>query len=64
MHGSWNEIKEAFGFVLFIENGYLSFLEGYTLSSDIWPDEYSNVMLVYNGPGGTRDIEKLKTKWT
>lgn len=63
IHASFNEIKEAFGFILFIEKGYLSFLEGYTLSSDIWPDDYSNVILNYNGPNRKSYLEKLKKEW-
>lgn len=64
MHASFNDIKVAFGFILFIEKGYLSFLEGYTLSSDVWPDDYSDVILSYDGPNGKRDFEKLKQNWS
>jgi hypothetical protein len=61
---SLGDIKEAMGFVLFIKNGYLSFLEGYTLTIDTWPNDYSNVSLIYDGPEGTRDLKKLETKWS
>jgi hypothetical protein len=60
---SLKEILEAFGFILFIEKGYLSVLEGYTLSSDCWPDDYSGVLLKYDGLNGIRDFDKLKMKW-
>ena len=60
---SFGDIKEAIGFILFIKEGYLLMLEGYTLASDIWPDEYSSVVLIYDAPGGKRDLEELRTKW-
>jgi hypothetical protein len=63
LHASFNEIKEAFGFILFIKKGFLLMLEGYTLACDIWPVEYSNVILAYNGLEGKRDLVKLKAKW-
>ncbi len=63
VHGDTVDIKEAIGFVLFVKNGYLSMLEGYTLASDIWPNEYENVILQYNGIGKGRDLESLKAKW-
>jgi hypothetical protein len=61
---NYNKIDGAFGFVLFIRNGYLSSLEGYTLVSDIWPNDYSGVVLIHDGPGGKRDFVKLRTKWS
>ena len=64
VYADFESIQQAFGFILFIEKGYLSFLEGYTLSSDIWPGEYSHVKLEYNGPGGKRDLEKLRKAWS
>lgn len=64
MHASFDGIKAAFGFILFVEKGYLTMLEGYTLSSDVWPDNYSGVTLLNNGPEGKRDMERLKYKWT
>jgi hypothetical protein len=64
---SMGNIKAAFGFILFIEKGYLSLLEGYTLSSDVWPNEYSNILLDYHWIGdrleNQRDFEKLRAKW-
>ncbi len=61
---SMGSAEGAIGFILFVEKGYLSMLEGYTLSSDVWPDDYSDVSLVYLGPGGKRDLEKLKAEWS
>ncbi len=59
-----NGVKNQIGFVLFIKNGYLSMLEGYTLSADFWPSDYSNLLLVYDTPEGKRDYKKLKKCWS
>jgi hypothetical protein len=64
VHASFNQIKEAFGFVLFVKHGYLSMLEGYTLTSENWPSEYSNVILKYNGSKEKRDLDELRAKWS
>jgi len=58
-----DNIVDAIGFVLFVEKGYLSTLEGYTLLADKWPNDYSKVALFYDGPDGKRDFEKLKSNW-
>ena len=58
-----DSVTGAFGFILFINEGYLSMLEGYTLSTEVWPEDYSNVVLSYFGLRGLRDLEKLKKKW-
>ena len=58
-----DSVKGAFGFILFINEGYLSMLEGYTLSTEVWPEDYSNIVLSYFGSGGARDLEKLKKRW-
>jgi hypothetical protein len=63
INASFGEIREAFGFIIFVREGYLSMLEGYTLASDVWPDDYSSVVPVYNGPRGNRDFEKLRKNW-
>ena len=59
-----NGVKNAIGVVLFIENGFLSFLEGYTMVLDFWPEQYSNVVLEYIYEGGKRDLAELKAKWS
>ncbi len=38
-------IKDAIGFVLFIRDGYIDWLEGYTLSVNSWPDTYKHIKL-------------------
>ena len=55
-------IKNALGFILFVKNGYLLMLEGYTITS-IWPEDYSKVTLFYDGPNRNRDFNKLMLKW-
>jgi hypothetical protein len=57
------KVKYALGFVLFIRNGYIDWLEGYTMSLDDWPDDYSNVELFYSYPEGKRDYNELRKKW-
>lgn len=64
MHADFGDVKEAIGFVLFVMKGYLSMLEGYTLASDVWPSDYSNIVLQYNGVEGRRDVAKLMAKWS
>jgi hypothetical protein len=60
--GNVGDIKNAIGLILFIKDGYLSMLEGYTIDS-VWPQDYSKVTLLYNGQNGKRDFNKLERKW-
>ncbi len=41
-------IQGAVGFILFIKNGYLTMLEGYTNGIDRWPEEDSIIKLEYD----------------
>lgn len=59
--GDIGEVKNAVGFILYIRNGYLSTLEGYTNTIDVWPDNDSNISLHYEAKGG-RNYETLKRK--
>jgi hypothetical protein len=52
----------AVGFVLFVDNGYISVLEGYTCVIDKWPQSYDEIMLVYYS-GEERDFTRLKKQW-
>ena len=61
---SHETLKFPFGFILFIRNGYLSTLEGYTFGDDTWPENYINVILKYNTPDGKRDVQKLRAQWS
>ena len=58
------KVEDALGFVLFVRDGYISWLEGYTMALDDWPHDYSNVDLIYNYPEGNRDFVELKKKWS
>ncbi len=48
------------GFVLWIKDGYLDNLEGFTYEKD-WPTKINNFELSYIL--GVRNLEKLKTQW-
>mgnify|MGYP001096590991 CR=1 FL=1 len=55
-------IEGAVGFVLFVKNGYITLLEGYTNAVDTWPKLYDKIVLSYDS-GEIRNIENLRTKW-
>ena len=57
-------LEFPFGFVLFIRNGYLLTLEGYTFGDDTWPDDFTNVIIKFNTPDGKRDFHKLRAMWS
>ena len=46
VYGDYNNIG-AVGFLLFIRDGWIDFLEGYTMGIDEWPDSYENIHLKY-----------------
>ena len=54
-------LKNGVGFVLFVKDGFLSMLEGYTYDEE-WPEEIINYKLNYL-TGVKRDLEKIKQKW-
>lgn len=58
VYGVVNGIEGAIGFILYIENGYISLLEGYTNIIENWPAN-EEITLTYDS-GKTRDIRKLK----
>jgi hypothetical protein len=47
------------GFVLFVDEGRLSMLEGY-MYEGVWPDDVTEYALYYAGAGGMRDQLKLR----
>ncbi|MEN6413984.1 MAG: hypothetical protein ABFC84_14675 [Veillonellales bacterium] len=55
-------VKDGVGFVLFIKNGVIDFLEGYTYGEEKWPKEISEYKLSYFS-GLKRDMKKLQEKW-
>lgn len=60
--GNVDGIKGAVGFMLFVRNGYITLLEGYTNVIDAWPKSYDKIVLNYDS-GETRDISSLRAKW-
>lgn len=59
--GVVDDINGAVGFVLYIKNGYLIMLEGYTNIIDRWPEIDSKIKLKYETE--QRDYLSLRRKW-
>lgn len=55
-------VKDGVGFVLFIKNGTIDFLEGYVYGDEKWPNEVKEYEVSYLS-GIERDMEKLRLKW-
>ncbi len=55
-----SRLNHGAGFLLYIENGYLSMLEGYCYDEK-WPEEILNFKLKYSSDD-KRDIESIKNK--
>ena len=49
------------GFLVFVEQGALTMLEGYTNGDEKWPDRVEDLRITYEG--GTRDMEALRRQW-
>lgn len=60
--GQIKGVNEGVGFVLFVKDGVIDFLEGYTYGDEKWPEDIIDYTLSYIS-GDTRDMEKLKIKW-
>lgn len=60
--GMVDGINGAVGFVLFVKDGYISMLEGYTNAIEKWPKSYDAITLSYDS-GDKRNIACLKEKW-
>lgn len=60
--GQLNNVKDGVGFVLFIKDGAITMLEGFTYGNENWPETILNYELCYLN-GNLRDIEKIKAKW-
>jgi len=56
------DVKDGAGFVLFIKNGTLDFLEGYVYGEEKWQNQIKTYTLSYLS-GIERDMDKLKGKW-
>ena len=53
-------LKNGAGFILYIENGYIHMLEGYSYEEP-WPEEIVNFQLRYM-PTRKKDVEDFKSK--
>ena len=69
--GDLGGTKCAMGFFLFVRDGYLDWIEGFTFSIDEWPDNYFGVDLYYvdDNPKGNirtniRDLSYLIKKFS
>ena len=52
--------KDVLGFLLFIRDGFIDWLEGYTQGIDNWPDSYEDVVLKFDNQNGVTDyLEKF-----
>lgn len=60
--GNIDGIENAVGFVLYVKNGYITLLKGYTNVVDIWPKSYDKIVFSYDS-GEIRNIESLRAKW-
>jgi hypothetical protein len=56
--GSAENVAHGFGFILFVRNGTLSWLEGFTYDEP-WPDELRGTVLRYS-TGENRDLLGLR----
>jgi hypothetical protein len=60
--GNIDGIEGAVGFILYVKNGYITLLEGYTNAVDTWPKSYDKIVPSYDS-GEIRNVKKLRTKW-
>jgi hypothetical protein len=56
--GTAENVKHGLGFLLYITNGALAALEGYTYD-ELWPNEIKRLTLRYS-EGQTRNMDKLR----
>ena len=60
VYGNVEGIINAVGFILFVQNGFITMLEAYTNGIDSWPDD-NDIELIYDS-GKERNIEALKKR--
>lgn len=60
--GQIDELPHGVGFVLFIKNGVIDCLEGFTYGDEKWPEHFAKFSLSYIA-GNLRDMEHLQNKW-
>ena len=58
VNGTANNVEYGLGFLLYIESGSISMLEGYTYGEP-WPKKLENLKLVYSD-GNQRDLGKIE----
>lgn len=58
VYGMYDGIFGAVGFVLFIRNGFISCLEGYSNIGGLWPTDDTDIELYYSTQG-QRDFSNL-----
>lgn len=58
--GEFSTLENGAGFLLYIKDGKLDLLEGYSYEES-WPDQIVNFKLSYLG--GKRDMEALRKSW-
>ena len=58
VNGTAENVRNGLGFLLFVEDGFLSALEGYTYD-DRWSDDVRGLDLDYSG-GSNRNLERLR----
>ena len=60
---SQGSIDPAMGFWVFVRDGCLVQLEGYTFLLDEWPSDYANTTFRWANHEKNRNMEELKTRW-
>ncbi len=61
VYGCVDGVESALGFILYIRNGVINMLEGYTNIIDIWPDD-NTISLCFDS-GCYRNYDALRDKW-
>lgn len=61
LYGTVDGIQGAVGFILFVIDGKLSMLEGYTNAIDVWPAD-EDIYLMYDS-GFDRNLKVLEKQW-
>ena len=59
--GQLDGVKNGIGFVLFIKNGFIQMLEGYTYGDEKWPKNFTEFKVSYIS-GSNRDVKKIWEK--
>ena len=60
--GSMDGVNDGVGFVLFVKNGVIDFLEGYTYGNEKFPETVLNYQLSFDS-GQIRNCDKIRAKW-